>query len=187
MKRLVAILLIVLGCITVAQAQTNTATVFQNVFGLYNTNLDVFTNRFNFDFKTGLSMQTTGQSGLQQDIEPTFWLHVAGAGGDSGNLLLGAGVNVDLLGQTGGQGIDGAGVHGYFEYAKFNLGAYGGVGWYKNVDNQSQLLEFPLGIEARVSQHVGVFACYYVGVNLNEPKSNFTLQGRAVTGASWTF
>lgn len=189
MKKLIAILLTALGCVAVqAQTTTNTTfTVWQNLFGLYNTNLEAFTNSFQVDFKFGLSMQTSGQSGLQQEIEPSIWKHIAGTGGDNGNILIGGGVNIDTLGQTGGQGLDGAGAHLYLEYAKYNLGAYMGAGWFKDIDRQQQFLEFPLGVEVRITKAMGLFASYNVGVNLNNAKSDTSIQGRSVAGASIDF
>ena len=187
-KKLATFALIALCCVAVKAQSTNSVpTMWQSFFNLYNTNLDTFTNSSSIELKTGLSAQTTGQAGLQQEFEPLIWKHISGGGGEAGNLLIGAGANIDILGQNGGQGLDGAGIHGYLAYAKHNLEGYIGAGWFKDIDRQSQFIEIPLGFKVNVSEHVGLFATYNVGFNLNNARNNQSIQGRVVSGGSWSF
>lgn len=163
----------------------------QTIFGLYNTNVDFYgTDTNEIYLQTGLSY-SSADPGIKQEIEPQFFHRL---GGDTNSSTwLGAGVNLDTLGQnSSGNAMDGFGAHGYFKYASHNLAGFFGVGYNDDEDAHRNDIEAGFGFEAFLSKNAGLFAKFWLGT---DPNTSSVAKGparpqvddRIVAGANFKF
>jgi hypothetical protein len=167
------------------RAQTNVQATLgdkiSGVFGLYNTNLDTFSSSSTFGVNTGARYRSV--VGTWQEIEAFYAQRIGATNADTSANWIRPEVNIDTLGQANG-GLDGFGVHVAFEHTKHNLGGLIGLGYQRDEDRKSDAFELEIGVEAFVTQNVGIFAKGEIGKELDGPKNVYNA---IKAGATWKF
>lgn len=184
MRKLITITILAVALCVTGYSQTNApaptpaflSEKIGSIFGLYDPNVDYYTGKTQFGLNTGLSYSTT-KGGIEQEIEPNAFYKVGG------NSWLGLGVNIDTLGQNESS-VDGIGVHGYWKYAKHNIAGIIGIGYQRDIAVDRRAFEVGFGAEGYVSDNVGIFAKYFVGIT---GTGKDDVWGRLVAGATWKF
>ncbi len=149
------------------------------VLGLYNENLDAFTNRTAFELQTGLNFKSD-VGGIQQDITAGVFHEFKPA------LRLGLQAGVDTLGEEGNN-VDAFHVNVAYRYTKHNLGVDFKVGYYHDIDIKKHAVEGGIGLTAYVTKNVGVFASYQIGKYIESAGKGESIYGRLVAGATVQF